>query len=915
MVGVEPSATADGSDKKVMETISEKTFSFAEFELDTAKRLLLKAGQPLALNPKAFDLLTVLVNNHGQILSKDELLDRVWEGSFVEENNLTVHISALRKIFGEKKGEHQFIATIPGKGYKFVAEIRNGDGNFLVKVKESLLPKSVKLADGEAIIGRTAEIAEIKSLFGNKAIGLITLTGAGGAGKTSLAQVVGNELKTDFADGVFFVELAAVRDAELVAPTIMQTLGANESGIQNFAEVLKSFLRTRQIMLILDNFEQIAAAAPFVRELLESSAELKILITSRVALHLETETEFAVSPLSVPPTDANLSFEKLSAYAAVELFVKRAKLIKPHFTLNGENAESIAGICTKLDGLPLAIELAAARIKLLSPESILNRLENSLNLLTGNATTYFQRTMRETVEWSYDLLNENEQILFRQIAVFAGGFTVTAAEAVCENHELQITNYETGESKKQNSKSKIQTLDLLDSLVSNNLLTVKELPDGNVRLRFLEVVREFALECLREKGEIDDLQQIHALYFLSFAEESEMFSSGEIGSDSLEKLENDHDNLRAALDWSLKHDSQTAARIAAALRFFWSNHGHLAEGLAWSKAALQVTENTLSEARSKLLLSNGLFLRNKGDLEAARKIYEQTLGESRQINDVSQIIKANHGLGAIAVLHKDFAVAQIFNEEALAASRKINDEMQIAYSLCSLGDLEMSKQNLSAARPLIEECLQISRKIGNERLLTVAYFNLGTIDYFENKFDGAALNFAESLQIAKKMGNKTMISCALDGFAALEATRANSEQSAKLGGAAETLRELIGYNIEPAEEIFRNEYLLKVRAALGEKRFAALYAYGKTLNSDEASALAIQEHSNEFDEEFIEIVIENHTFERITIEEEIVPEIKQNSSEIKQIAKQNSSRHIWIFALTALMVAAIAFGYWFLKKT
>jgi len=274
-------------------------------------------------------------------------------------------------------------------------------------------------------------------------------------------------------------------------------------------------------------------------------------------------------------------------------------------------------------------------------------------------------------------------------------------------------------------------------------------------------------------------------------------------------------------------------------------------------------------------LSNGVFLRSQGNLEAAQKIYEKTLAESRKLNDLSQIIKANHGLAAIAVLQKDFSSAQTSIEEALALSRQLKDEMQTAYSLASLGDLEMSRENLLAARPLLEECLAISKKLAHKRLLTVTYFNLGTIDYFENSFETANFNFIESLQIAGEMGNTTMISCALEGFAALAVKRGNPEKSAKLAGAAESLREAIGYYIEPAEEIFRNNYLAETRAALSENQFSALYLQGQNLNSDEAVAIAFHKQldgQTDFaDENYAEIIIETHKFERITIDEKIEP--------------------------------------------
>jgi predicted ATPase/DNA-binding winged helix-turn-helix (wHTH) protein/Tol biopolymer transport system component len=930
-----------------METISEKTFSFGDFELNGAKRTLLKCGEAVALNSKTFDLLLILVENNGQILSKNELLDTVWEGSFVEENNLTVQISALRKIFGEKKNEHKFIATIPGKGYKFVAEISVPveKSNGLAVLEKTLPIAAVAEKVQTTLIGRDSEIAEIKDLLRQTDIRLLTLTGAGGSGKTSLARVVAVELKTDFADGVFFVELAAATESNFVVSAIAQTLEITEASDKPLIETITDFLRTRKILLVLDNFEQVLLAAPILKELLAKTASLKITVTSRALLHLTGEREFTVLPLDLPPRNAVFSIENLDEYPAIALFCERACEVKPNFVLTDENASSIAEICRRLDGLPLAIELAAARVKLLAPSAILERLENSLKLLTGGANNSpeRQRTMRDTIRWSYDLLAENERFLFRRLSIFAGGFTVEAAEFLSEpsagagglslplETSAKTTNVQFPPPATADGSDSV--LDLLDSLIENNLIVSKDQPDGNVRLRMLEVVREFAFEILRETGEFDDLQLIHTNYFLSFAEKAAPFLQGENSIEWHKKLETEHDNLRAALDWSLKNNAQTAARIAAALRFFWLNHSHLSEGLRWSKAALQATENTVSKARSELLLSNGVFLRSQGDLATARKFYEKTLEESRQINDLLQIIKAHHGLAAIAVLEKDFDSAQDFIEESLALSRELNDEMQTAYSLASLGDLEMSRENLSAARPLLEECLTLSKKLGNDKLLTVTYYNLGTIDYFDRSFQAANFKFAESLQIAKELSNLTMISCSLDGFAALAASSGNPEQAAKLAGAAESLRESIGYKIEPAEEIFCEKYLTKVRARLDEKTFAELYKQGKRMTLDEAVALtappAEKAISGKADFQTSEIIIENHSFSRIAIEE--IDDLYADKPIIEAGKKINGFENarplmspdsfikgfgkIWLALAALLILAAIIGGGYFWRQS
>jgi predicted ATPase len=549
------------------------------------------------------------------------------------------------------------------------------------------------------------------------------------------------------------------------------------------------------MLLVLDNFEQLISAATLLKELIAASPSLRLLITSRVALRLSIEREYAVLPLSIPPKDTALSAAASNEYAAIRLFAARARAAKKGFVLTDENVAAIAGICRRLDGLPLAIELASARVRLLSVDSILARLENSLQLLTGGANDLpeRQRTMRGTIEWSYDLLDKDERSLFRRLAVFAGGFTVEAAEEIVERKKVRTTDAEdsieiTSSSEPSHLQIVPSVLDLLTSLLDNNLLVSREQEDGGMRLQMLEVVRDFAFEMLSETDEFKESQQLHARFFLALAEEAEPLLLGETGVEWLAKLESDHDNFRSALSWSLANDHEIAARLAAALGFFWFGHTHFSEGLGWCNAALKVTESGVSDARVKILLQISIFLRHRGEFEAARKVTEKCLSESRELNNITMIQKAVHGLGCIAVVQKDFTAAEKFYHEALELSRKGNDERRIAYTLGSLGDLEMCKGNHSAARVFLEECRTLAEKLGDRPVQTTIYYNLGAIDYFEGLYQEAALKFARSLQICEEMGFKSMMSCALDGFAALAAVGGNFDRSAQLAGAVDSLR-------------------------------------------------------------------------------------------------------------------------------
>jgi predicted ATPase/DNA-binding winged helix-turn-helix (wHTH) protein len=827
---------------------AEKTFFFGDFELSGAKRTLLKRGENVSLNSKTFDLLLTLIENRGRVLSKDELLETVWEGQFVEENNLTVQISALRKIFGEKKNEHRFIVTIPGKGYKFV-----GGETSLAVANHTPKPTIKTFGNNENIIGREAEIAEIKSILRESNKCLLTLTGAGGSGKTKLARTIADELQTEFAGGVFFVELAAVRQAEQVSGAIAQVLDVKESGEKSLLETLQNFLRERVVLLVLDNFEQLLSAADVIKNLLDSAENLKILVTSRTLLHLKFEQEKIVLPLNIPPPNSNLSAAQLAAFSAVELFALRAQTAKTSFALNEENASVIAEICNKLDGLPLAIELAAARIKLLSPQSILERLENSLKLLTGGAKDLPERqqTMRGTIQWSYDLLDEDEKNLFRRLAVFAGGFTVEAAEFLSE--PLAVAD------------GSDSVLDILTKLIDNNLLICKEQTDGDARLQMLEVVREFAAECLETSGKAENLRRRHSEFFLALAEEIEPLLLTEKVVKALEKFDAELDNFRAALRWLLSREIEMMVRMTAALRQFWYNRCYLTEARQWLETALAKSDVKPHPIRLKLLNAISLVTRTQGDYAATRRTSEESLSASREIKDLRQIILACHAVAGLEIRENNLTKARKLYEESLVISRELNDERQIAFTLSGLSNVLLNEGNGSAARPLLEEALVISRRMGFKFNLSTDLINLGAVNYYESDADAAYRNFAESLAIAREIKSTAYISCCLDGFAAVAAISKNPEQSARLAGAAESLRESIGYEIESTERIFRDDYLKKVLAGFDRKSFAAAYQEGQNLDLNEALELAESLSSGE---QFNEIIIETHQFSRILIEEE-----------------------------------------------
>ena len=696
------------------------------------------------------------------------------------------------------------------------------------------------------IIGRENEIASIIKLLRDGEIRLLTMTGIGGTGKTRLAQAVAEAALLDFHDGVFFVEMAAVRDPALVASSIAHPLGVKDAGSRPLTDVLKEHLSGRQILLVLDNFEQIAAAAPQISELLAATTRLKILVTSRSVLHVTAENEFAVPPLATPGTNAKRSFEELSGMEAVRLFVERARAAKPHFRLTAENATVIGAICERLDGLPLAIELAAARIRILSPAAILGRLENSLGLLTGGALDLpkRQQTMRGAVDWSYDLLDESEKSLFRRLAVFAGGLRIEAAEEVGAWQKAEGGKEPDSVDEKlflPTAYGRLPTvLDGITSLIDKSLLIQKEQPDGEARFRMLEVVRDFALESLDTAGETQAVRRIHAEHFIAFAERAEPFVQAAQSAEWLDRLEEEHDNLRAAMRWSLDNDPSMAVRLAVALRNFWLLHSHLSEGYAWLKAASEHSGRLSAPLRFKLMNGLGLVARWRGDYETAGNAYADGLAAGKEADDKQGIALSSRGLGLVAMQQGDIPASKEYFESGLKISRELNDKFGIALSLSFLGDLARTEGNSSAARPIFEEALKLFRELDNKSAISDTLNNLGAAALGDGDPQAAAKHFAEALQTAGELGNKITISCSLDGFGAIAAARGGFDLAARLSGAAKNLRESIGYKIEPAERVFRDAYLSKVQESMEKDSFEAEQEGGRNMLLEDACAEALQ---------------------------------------------------------------------------
>ena len=788
-------------------------YRFSRFELQPDERRLLDAGAPVALGPRAFDLLCALVDRAGHLVTKDELLERVWPKVIVEEAALQMQISALRKVLGRDA-----LVTVTGRGYRFALVVAciGAEPTASPTVPRHNLPQPLT-----SFIGRETQISELKGLLGGTR--LLTLAGSGGCGKTRLAMQMAADLTGAYPDGVWLVEFAALADPALVPQAVAQVLGLKEQAGKHLTQTIAEHLASRHLLMVLDNAEHVLeACAQFSGAVLRGCAKLSVLVTSRERLGIVGELTYRVPSLSAPDPEQMATPEQISAYESARLFIERAQLQQPQFVVTVENAAALASICHRLDGIPLAIELAAARVRSMPVEEVSRRLDQRFELLTGGSRTALprHRTLRSLIDWSYDLLSPAEQALLCRASIFAGGWTLEAADQVCVGDRVDGKDL----------------LDLLTSLADKSLVLAKE-HRGATRYGLLETVRYYARDRLSESGEETKLTRRHFDYVLALAEAADAKQLGEEQGAWIERLESEHDNLRAALAWCCTAGGNAAdgLRLASALGWFWRSRGHLGEGRRWISVSIDAAPSGQdSPTRADALRWAGLLAMDQADYSAAQVLQEEALAIYRRVGDRPGIARVLNNLGLVAIDQADHAAAQSLFEESMAMRRELGDQQGVSLVLSNLGLVAQLLAHHATAHALYEEALAIQRTVGDRATIAILTHNVGTVLCELSDYSSAQAMLKEALALWDELGSRAGVVASLEAFAGLARLQAQPARAARLWGLAARLREEIGSAQSPRTQADIDVSVAAARTAMGnDDAFESAWAEGRAVALDQ----------------------------------------------------------------------------------
>ncbi len=676
-------------------------------------------------------------------------------------------------------------------------------------------------------IGREKVVAEVKAFVSVQR--LVTLIGPGGAGKTRLSLQVAHELLETFTDGVWFVELAPINEAGLIAQTVATTIGLHEEPGKSIGATLSDRLRARQALLILDNCEHLVqAAAQFADGLLRGCPDLHMITSSREGLGVAGEVLYRVPPLATPDPKHLPPLETMAQYEAVKLFVDRAASVKPGFTITDQNASAIAQVCVRLDGIPLAIELAAARAKMLTPDQIAARLDDRFRLLTGGSRTALprQQTLRAAIDWSFDLLSIEERALMRRLSVFVGGWTLESAEAIGAGDGVE--DY--------------AVLDILESLLNKSMVAADLEQGHEARYRMLETIGDYALDKLVEAGEGDRIRQAHFDFLLNLAVAAEpKLMRGREQASWLDRLEIERDNLRAALEWAIKANRiEVAMHLATALGSFWNERGYFQEGRQWLEAGLAQRDRLPKDVLAQTLRAAGRLAGRQGDFDRAEAYAQESVTLWRELGDKAKLARALNTLAAVHSERGEVAGSAAYNEEVLQLSRELSDSWGVAQALSDVGWSAIFLGEYERGTPLLEESLALQRQLQDTFGIAWSALALGVARFLQSKIDPAATLMAESLQLFSALHNQWFIAGCLEVIAGIAGARGQPQRAAQLLGAHDRLVETMGAKIPVFwERSIRQPLLAQLGTAIDEETFKVEWSKGHALALEQAVEYAL----------------------------------------------------------------------------
>ena len=784
--------------------------TFGPFRLDRPNRRLHRGVSVIPLRPKAFAVLDYLVARAGRLVTKDQLLAAVWPNTAVTDTVLKVCVREIRDALGDDPDAPHFVETAHRLGYRFISQI-----------SQTNLPARLS-----SLVGRQREITEIAHAL--EASRLLTLVGAGGSGKSRLALEVAGSVEEKFEDGVWWVDLTPLSDESFVPQAVASALGVREQPGQRLTQTLVRFLATREVLLVVDNCEHvIGASANLLQDLLQAAPRTRVLATSREPLRIDGERIWLVPPLSLPESQDALPPDRALEYEAVRLLAERAEAALPSFVLSPGNCQSAVEICRRLDGIPLAIELAAARVRVLSLEQIAARLHDCFRVLGAGHRTEVPRhqTLRAAIDWSYDLLTEAERRMLRRLSVFVDSFTVEAAEHL-------VAGFET---------NRADVFDIMSHLIDKSLVFVTEQEGPDVRYRLLETVRQYAHEKLLVDEDASSVSARHTRYYLRLAEECEPRINTRDRQTCLALLEREHSNMRMATERASRageHDD--ASRLATALFWFWFHRGHWREGRTFLGSAVHDAAGP-TRSRARALLGDGVLAWTEGDLATAGPRLEECATIGRMIQELPTAAHALHFLAMVRLAEGHPSAGRPLGEQAVGLARTTADAFCLTIALASYGVVLLALEEYDNARATLEESAARGRETGDAWAVALPLRNLAIIAHRQRDYRTARRLLEESLHGLRGLGEKWFLSRSIETLAEVMASAGEHERAAHLFGAAETLREAVGASVLAFYRADYDRAIDTVRAALGHQAFESCWIEGRTLAPEEAVAYALGE--------------------------------------------------------------------------